>query len=61
MIKPISLAITVLSASFEHGFAQSEIDMGVVDSPSWDKTDHKNNEYLWTLQFGHDSHAFKIA
>jgi hypothetical protein len=41
--------------------AQTEYDMAVIDDPSWDKTNHKNNEYLWKLQFGKESHQFKIA
>lgn len=33
----------------------------VVDTTGWDKTDHKNNEYLWNLRFNQDSKMFKIA
>jgi len=45
-MKSSLFAIMALS---NFAYAQTEWEMGVIDEPNWDKTDHKNNEYLWKL------------
>ena len=46
------------------GFSAAKKDMpddAVNDDPAWDKTDHKNNEYLWSLKFRSNENKFVIA
>ena len=50
LLATASLAV-VTSQFFSGASAQTSFEQGVIDEPSWDKTDHKNNEYLWTLKF----------
>ena len=42
--------------------AQKDVPDDVENNdPSWDKTDHKNNEYLWSLKFRSKEDKFVIA